>query len=285
MAVDALVTGLGLANLIALLSVVLIGLPHGAFDGAIAIYLGYSKRLSSLLRFTLLYIGLATLVVYLWLQFPVMSLMVFLVIRILHFGFGDARLSGGWLRWVQAFAHGGVVVAGISQFHRSDVDQIFAYLSGGSATPVWVVIDSISLIVVLSIAIYAWQALRNHRWRAGLVELSLLLFLFSQVPPLVGFAFYFCLIHSTRHVWWIWCFVRSVKPRRELYTQALLLTSLSWSVGGIVFWWCTSVMTMESALLRVVFIGLAALTVPHMILLDGILRRYVFQKTTQNSIR
>ena len=283
MAVDALVTGLGLANLIALMAVVFIGLPHGAFDGAIATYLGYSKRIALLLRFTLLYIGLATLVVCLWLQFPVVSLTVFLIISILHFGLGDARLNGGWLRWVQAFAHGGVVVAGICQIHRSDVDQIFTYLSGDSAAPAWVVIDGISIIVLLSIAIYAWQALRNRRWRAGLVELSLLLFLFSQVPPLVGFAFYFCLVHSSRHMWQIWCFVRSIKPRRELYIQALLLTLLSWSVGGIVFWWCASMITLESALLRVVFIGLAALTVPHMILLDGIFRRYAIQKTEQNS--
>ena len=130
------------------MAVLVIGLPHGAFDGAIATYLGYSRRLSFLLGFAALYIGLATLVVYLWLLFPAASLIMFLAISIIHFGFGDARVSGGWFRWVQTFAHGGVVVAGISQSHRAKVDQVFAVLSGDMTSPVWVAIDIVSVIVV-----------------------------------------------------------------------------------------------------------------------------------------
>jgi Brp/Blh family beta-carotene 15,15'-monooxygenase len=277
MAVDTLITGLGLANLIAVMAVVVIGLPHGAFDGAIATYLGYSGRLSLLLRFGALYIGLAALVVYLWLLFPAVSLILFLVISIIHFGFGDARVSGGWFRWVQAFAHGGVVVAGISQSHRPEVDQIFAYLAGGMADPVWVAIDIVSVIVAVAIVIYGWRAFWNVRWRAGFLELLLLLVLFSQVPPLVGFALYFCCVHSARHVWRVWQSVQTIMPRRMLYTQALLFIVASWGAGGIALWWCASEMTLESALLRVVFIGLAALTVPHMILVDGMFRRHAVQ--------
>ena len=43
MAVDNLMAILGLGNLLALLAVVMIGLPHGAFDGAIAAHLGYIR--------------------------------------------------------------------------------------------------------------------------------------------------------------------------------------------------------------------------------------------------
>ena len=39
---DTLVSNLGLVNLIALLAIVVIGLPHGAADGAIAGHLGYT---------------------------------------------------------------------------------------------------------------------------------------------------------------------------------------------------------------------------------------------------
>ena len=40
MVLDTLVSNLGLVNLIALLAIVVIGLPHGAADGAIAGHLG-----------------------------------------------------------------------------------------------------------------------------------------------------------------------------------------------------------------------------------------------------
>ena len=40
----------------ALFSIIFIGIPHGAFDGAIAIALGYSKKIKIQLSFIFIYI-------------------------------------------------------------------------------------------------------------------------------------------------------------------------------------------------------------------------------------
>ena len=272
MTIEALIASFGLVNLLALGGVVLIGLPHGAFDGAIAACLGQANRPVTMIRFIILYVALAGLVVGLWLVFPVASLVGFLGISIVHFGLGDARAGTGWFRYVQAVAHGGVVVAGISQSHRLEVDVIFGYLIGGDAAPVWMAIDVASVIIAVALAIYAWRAFWDARWRFGFLEACLLILLFAAMPPLVGFALYFCCVHSARHLWSVWKAVKSEFPRHTLFTGAMAFTLASWGAGAAAFWWCASFMMVESALLRVVFIGLAALTVPHMILVDGFFR-------------
>jgi len=273
MGVENLGVGLSPDNLLALLAVLVIGLPHGAFDGAIAAHLGFMKRPYFLTRFLLLYILMVLSVIFLWLAFPAGSLILFILISTLHFGFGDARAKSGWFRWVQVLAHGAVVVVGISQFHKLEVEKIFNYLTGYDTTVVWISIDAISIVLVFVFVIYGWQAFLDKRWRLGFIELNLLLLVFACSPPLIGFAIYFCCIHSMRHFLVLWRSLHSALRRNDLYFQAVMFTVLSWIIGGVSYWWCIDQMSGETALLRVVFIGLAALTVPHMILVDGFFRR------------
>ena len=238
-------------------------------------FLGQANRPVAMIRFIILYVTLAGLVVGLWLVFPEASLIGFLGISIVHFGLGDARAGKGWFRYVQAAAHGGVVVVGISQSHRPEVNVIFGYLIGGDAAPVWMAIDVASVMIAVALAIFAWRAFWDARWRFGFLEAGLLILLFAAVPPLVGFALYFCCVHSARHLWSVWTAVKAEFSRHMLFAGAMAFTLASWGAGAAVFWWCASFMMVESALLRVVFIGLAALTVPHMILVDGFFRAKV----------
>ena len=77
MVFENLTSNLGLVNLMALMAVVVIGLPHGAFDGSIAVQLGFMKRPYSLIRFLFLYLLIAAFVIFLWLIFPAASLIFF----------------------------------------------------------------------------------------------------------------------------------------------------------------------------------------------------------------
>ena len=51
-----------------------------------------------------------------------------------------------------------------------------------------------------------------------------------------------------------------------------LFTLASWAGGAIILLWLDSG-NISQDLLQVIFIGLAALTVPHMMLVDGMFRR------------
>ncbi len=267
------IAGIPVLTLIALAAVVIIGLPHGALDGVIAIQLGMSQNLLSLIRFLVLYIAAAALVVGAWMVAPVICLLAFLVISMLHFGMGDVRAGNGWQGMLEALAHGGLVVTGISHMHREEVDVIFGYLVDGNTLVVWQGLEIIAIFVAVALLFCMVQGFINRRWRGGLAELVILGAIFAFTPPLVGFAIYFCLVHTPRHVRAILASVSSGVSRRLILSQVVLFSVASWVAGGLAFWLLLGAETAEAALIRVVFIGLAALTVPHMILVDGLFRR------------
>ena len=275
---EALIT-FGPANLVALVAIAVIGLPHGAFDGAIAIHLGFTRRLVGFVTFVLAYSALAALVVWVWLHIPAISLLLFLVYSMVHFGLGDARARHGVLRWVQAVAHGGVVVAGISFLHKAETDRIFAFLVGPDTTLVWMGLQALAGLVGAAIFYIMIRQFHGRVTGAiptglgGLGEMALLAILFAVTPPLVGFALYFCFVHSARHMRHIWQDLRKNLPVRRLQLQAALFTVASWVVGAVALGISRQVMALEGAVLQVVFIGLAALTVPHMLLVDGLFRQ------------
>ena len=259
-------------SLIALAFVVVVGLPHGAFDGAIAQHLGYSRTWRAMCQFILVYLGLAGAVVAFWIWQPGLALALFLLISALHFGSGDATAVSGIVRAVQIAAHGGVAVFGISLFHLQQVTPLYAALANGDVMPAVMITEFFPLFIMPVAALYLIAAIRDAVLRPRLVELALLCLLLSVVPPLVGFAIYFCVIHTGRHMRYIWDRVRSDVTSRHIISQAVWFTLASWGGGAIMLLWLDSG-NISQVLLQVIFIGLAALTVPHMFLVDGLFRR------------
>ena len=107
---------LDIINLCALLFVILIGLPHGAFDGAIAAHLGAGKSTYTAANF-LVYYGLTSAtIIALWIALPGEMLALFLLVSVIPFGWGDASAKFGLPFCVHLVLHGGVPVFGIIYF-------------------------------------------------------------------------------------------------------------------------------------------------------------------------
>jgi len=263
---------LGVWNLIGLAGIVLIGLPHGALDGAVAMHLGLVDKFSTMARFVVIYVGLAGLVVGAWIIAPTLCLIVFLTISMLHFGAGDARHGEGALRFAETLAHGGLAIVGISQFHRSEADEIFYYLINQDTAMVWLAINMLTVAVIVAIIACVSQAAKDVKWSATTLELLILGIVYALVPPLLGFAIYFCLVHSARHFRRILSTIKATVDFSKIKNQAILFTTISWIAAGIAFWMFADFADPGPTVLRITFIGLAALTVPHMLLIDGVMK-------------
>lgn len=267
-------TSLGWASLLGLLAIIFVGLPHGAFDGAVAMALGWTKQPWMMLVFIMGYVSLAVLVIIVWIAFPTTALIAFLGISLIHFGLGDAIGGAKIETLMQMIAHGGMVIVGISLFHKAEVDIIYSYLTGGDTSIIWVFIEQTSFVIGLALCIYLIMAIARPVLRPRLCEVVCLGFIFYSLPPLAGFAFYFCMVHTPRHLFRLWQQLGHHNvQRRSMMLMALAFTVASWLAGGIALWMIPQSISTDAHLLRVIFVGLAALTVPHMLLVDGFLRR------------
>ena len=261
-----------IVNFFALLAVVFIGLPHGAMDGALAVHFGWLGRPYKAALFLLSYVGLAALVVVAWALAPVFSFIGFLAISAYHFGRGDATTIIPGRHVVESMARGGLVIAGISQFHRAEVNEVFLTVVGADTTWIWLFLDGLTVLTVGCIVEALVFKERQKRQRFAL-EMGGLSLLFFAVPPLAGFAVYFCLVHSLRHFASMRWILQSTVSNLRITQTTVVFSLLTWAVGLLVLAQQSASIGVEPALLKVVFIGLAALTVPHMLLVDGILAK------------
>ena len=252
-------------DIAALLAIVLLGVPHGSFDAAIARRSGWQiNNPFSWVEFHIVYLLLAIAVTILWWWFPLVSLSIFLLLSGLHFGASDIVDSGSdWLPWV---AHGGLVAVAIPNFHTQEVLQLFSFLTSAEAAQQ--LLNALSVIFVLwviSCISYCIFSYHHKPYRKPLLNLVALIVIVILLPPLVSFALYFCFWHSRGHVVRLWNSLPA-NARYGAIREALIYTLLAWGAGLALFFYLSGNAT--EILFRLTFIGLAALTLPHMILVD-----------------
>ena len=245
-------------NLIGLLAVVFIGLPHGAMDGALAIHLGWMNRPIKAATFLLAYVGLAALVVGMWLVVPTVGFLMFLAISLFHFGRGDIVPRAKEHQLAEVLMRGGLVLAGISLFHRSEVDSIFEVLIGSDTEIVWLFLQAVGVLTIVLIPYVIFSKSKQERASAS-VEVIGLLALFAIAPPLLGFAIYFCGVHSVRHFKHMGTMLKSTLQQFQVTRTTVIFSLMTWAVGLLVLANQSASIGLEPALLQVIFIGLAAL--------------------------
>jgi beta-carotene 15,15'-dioxygenase len=262
-----------------LIVVIVLGVPHGALDPWIAELVGLVSTRRTLVIFNLAYVALAGAVVAVWSLAPTLTLLGFLVISAWHFSGDWAAAWGASARSVSGAIMRVAIMRGVSGglllllpigFHTGEVSEIFVLLSGeaGADLARWLSLPP-TVLVVGMLALIA-VATRYRKWWTAL-QFAALLVLSASAPPLVYFAVYFCVLHSPAHL--IGYFQMAGPALRGRLARMTLIYSLGSLAVAIPVVWLWSDVGTNSLLARLIFIGLAALTVPHMTLLEIASRR------------
>jgi Brp/Blh family beta-carotene 15,15'-monooxygenase len=244
------------------IAVALTGLPHGALDPWVAWRAGLWRTPFGFAAFHVAYVALAAGVLALWQLAPGASLALFLAISAWHFGGDWQKELNVWARAVSGLA----LLALPAWAAPEEVSGIFALLSGeqGRVLAGWLGLAA----PWLALAAAASALLALPRSPAAAIELGAVGALALLLPPLVFFLVYFCALHSPRH---LRIAAQSADPgqRRRMMGIAAAYTALTLGAAALLWPWlaggAASTATLESHLIRIVFIGLAALTWPHMI--------------------
>ena len=249
------------------IGVAFVGLPHGAIDAYIAQRDGMWRSIGGLAVFATVYALVALSVIGAWILMPVLSLIAFLIISAWHFG-AAANARNTIERWL----FGSLLLSLPSFFHLASVAGLFEAISGTPArdlVPVLQVLAPVALIGVIAMLMRprSGEPLR----RIDVATISGLVLFAWALPPLVYFAVYFCALHSPTHFQRVLRLVPS-SERSGALTQTAGFTVLTLFFAGIAFFVLSDTISLQQSTLQIVFIGLAALTVPHMFLVDGICR-------------
>lgn len=238
--------------------IALLGLPHGALDPVIAHRLGLYHGPRSLLLFLIGYSTLSALIVGLWVLAPVASLVGFLILSAAHFG-GDWNTT----QPVAIRVLTGLALLSLPAFRDVEhVARLYGILSGPDAGIVatWQAASAPFLLVGLLSAAAIASRTRLHQG----VELVIAATLALTTPPLVFFTVYFCFLHSARHLREGFAMEREALRRPEGWALVGGATLVPMLVA-VVLLMGDAPAVLDDRLLQILFIGLAALTVPHMV--------------------
>ena len=242
--------------------VLVLGVPHGALDPIFARQLYGIQTLPGWVFFAVIYVTLGALVVWLWWLMPGVFLLLFLAASAVHFS-GDLVPQ---TPRIARICYGGAVIFFPVLLHATEVTQLFGFLAGTSAADTLVAgmrwLAWPWLMATALVSCFMWR----RDWLTAL-EMTSVSLLAIAVPPLLAFTVFFCVMHSARHALRAQQYAALSAPRLLLTSAAPMIAVLAGTVLSLYFFKDLSI---DKHIVQLVFVGLAALTAPHMLLVERV---------------
>jgi len=245
--------------------VVGLGLPHGALDPQVARKAWGARRGFPRVAFYGAYAALALGYCLVWRWQPSLGLCGFLAIGAVHFG-SDWQDRGAW--WSR-LAYGLTIVTLPALSHPAEVTRIYALLGTTSAREIVDASRGVALAAVVVGGIGA--ILQFAPRRSDLIEYLFILAGGLVLEPLLFFACYFSLLHSPRHLLETAADL-GIGTLGSVFFQTLPVYGATLVLLAILYWAAPGI-SLDGRLLQTLFIGLASLTVPHLLLENWVAHR------------
>ena len=268
-----------ISPLICLLLILTIGVSHGSLDHVKGKKLFNILNINKISIFYFSYILIAILVIIIWTIIPFISLMIFLLVASYHFGKEDTQFlinENSYFNQLLFFLKGLLIIVAPMFFHFEETVTIFKlllvdneifystleFIEVNKILPIAIILSSLSSIFLFLIKFEIKKFIVFFDYFSILI-------LNYYLTPLVAFTVYFCFLHSIRHsITLIYEIDKNdFKNGLKVFGQkALPLTVLTTIFCLIGLYLLNNNYDFDSSILKIIFIGLASLTFPHILL-------------------
>ena len=264
---------------ICLILILTIGISHGSLDHIKGKKLLKILNINNIYIFYIAYVSIGAFLILIWLAFPAITLLLFLLVASYHFGKEDTDfLINKSLKFKHLFflLKGLLIVIAPLNFNFMETINIFKTLFVESEKFYFALdfienANIIPLTFVLSVCASIYLFIKNFKTTNILIFLDFfsILILNYYLTPLVAFTSYFCFLHSIRHSFSLVVNLDQNNFKNGLFKflkKALPLTILTIILCLIALFYLRNTYGLDSSILKIIFIGLASLTFPHILL-------------------
>ena len=266
---------------LSLFFILLIGVSHGALDNLHGRKLLEEKFKSNWkIIFYTLYIFLVFFVTLVWINFSQIVLPIFLLIAAHHFGKEDC----GFIFDKKKFIHeilfiikGSIIILAPLFMNFYETLHIFdqlIYSSSNTFKNILIYLYNNNIIkIFLLFSVICPLIFASYIKSFRLLSLNLESFAIIAInyifPPIISFAIYFCFLHSIRHSLSLAYYLNKKKPWDGL--NKFIKKSAILTIFTIIFALTMILVLMKNqsfteSSVKIIFIGLASLTLPHILL-------------------
>ena len=268
-----------ISSILCFLLILILGVSHGSLDHIKGKKLLKLLNIKSTYIFYITYILISIAVVITWIILPSMTLLVFLIIASFHFGKEDTQFliynRSHFTQLLYVFK-GALIIFAPLTFHFQETISIFKLLLIKdevfySSLNFIETNDIIKIGIILSFLSSVFLFLKNFEFKKFVIffDYFSILILNLYLTPLLAFTIYFCFLHSIRHSITLAIELDQnnvINGFKIFIKKALPLTLLTCILSFIAIYLLSNSYNLDSSILKVIFIGLASLTFPHILL-------------------
>ena len=259
--------------LVCLFLIMSIGISHGSLDNIKGKKLLKIFKVKGIEKFYLTYVCLSTFIIFLWILLPNILLAIFLLVASYHFGKEDTVFKSkikGIKKNVLFLLKGLSIIVAPLLFNYDKTNEIFLILKFNLFEDY--IISKEVLLILLFFSFVSGLILSKleniDNGTVLIMDFSSIVLINYFLNPILAFTIYFCFLHSVRHSFAI---ISELDKSFEVglikfIKKALPLTIITAIIYLISIYYLSNFFELNNAIYKVIFIGLASLTFPHILL-------------------